>query len=68
MNDCPPGKQAKRPPSSKLCKSVCKWGSGAGLGVLPQKMMNLVDAIFCILVHLGDGQLEMGNTLIRSDS
>ena len=43
-------------------------GSGAGLLVLPQNIFNLVDVISCILVHLEDGQLEMGNTFICSNS
>ena len=57
-----------KPPSSNLCKSGCKWGSGVGLGVLPQNILNLLDVISCILVYLEDGQMEMGSTLTRSDS
>ena len=52
-----------------ICAKVgINWGVGMGLGVLPQNILNLVVLISCILVHLGDGQLEMGNTLNPSDS
>ena len=72
MNYCPPGqKSIKTPPhSSNLCKSGCYEGGGGGSGggVLPQKIMNLVDVISRILVHLGDGQLALASTLVSSDS
>jgi hypothetical protein len=34
----------------------------------PPYNLEFVDVISCNLVNLRDGQLEMGNTLIRSDS
>ena len=37
-------------------------------GVVPQKIMNLVDVFSCILMHFWDGQLEKGNTYICSGS
>ena len=39
-----------------------KVGANGGRGVLPQKILNLVDVISCILVPFWDGQLEKGNT------
>ena len=68
----PWAKKHKDPPphSSNLCKSGCYEGGGGGSGggVLPQKIMNLVDVISRILVHLGDGQLALASTLVSSDS
>ena len=62
MNYCPPGHRCIRtfPPTL----FVQKWMQTVRgcLGVLPQKILNLVDVISCILVHFGDGQLEKGNT------
>ena len=51
----------KPPPPILFIQKWAQMGEG-GLEVLPQKILNLVDVISCILVHFWDGQLEKGNT------
>ena len=63
MNCCPPWAQMCNDPPYLICKKV---GSNGGRGVLPQKILNLVDVISCILVPFWDGQLEKGSTQIYS--
>ena len=70
MNYCPPGQRSIKTPPPPICAKVGvnEGGGGSGGGVLPQNMLNLVGVISRILVHLGDGQLEMGSTSVSSDS
>ena len=62
---------ADTPPPSTAFDPSGGWGSYLGVGGAggcPPEMLSLVDVISCILVNPGDGQLEMGNTLVSSDS
>ena len=63
----PWAKQHKGPPPP-ICAKVGVNGGVGGAGGCPPEMLSLVDVISCILVNPGDGQLEMGNTLVSSDS
>ena len=52
----------------RLVKFVGGAQSGRSRWLEVLQNVDLVDVISCILVHLCDGQLEMGNTYICSDS